>query len=166
MAGQLSSIFENGQYSDDIPKLNRSKFHYLFTYGTLKKGYRNHGLIADQPLIGCGYTTARNFIMYNERAAAFPIAMFTSDHTTGHRIYGEVYRVEVEDIRTLDQLESNDVLYKRYKLEIQSYQANGHMQKVKAWTYVGRRAWWNTRLPRLDVISPTTEGELKYYKWN
>jgi len=163
LAGQLSSLLEEGNYSDDIPKLNRQKYHYVFVYGTLKKGFRNHGIITDSPLVGCGFTTSRNFILYNERSAKFPVAMFTNN---GASLYGEVYRVEVEDIRTLDNLESNGVLYKRYPLEIQVYQSVGSMQKVKAWTYVGKRDWWDSRLNRLDLIPVTVQDTFKYLMYH
>jgi gamma-glutamylaminecyclotransferase len=160
LAGQLSSILEEGNYSDDIPKLNRQKYHYIFVYGTLKKGFRNHRLILNAPLVGCGFTSARNFILYNERNAKFPVALFTNN---GASLYGEVYRVEVEDIRTLDNLESNGIIYKRYPLDIQTYQSVGSMQKIKAWTYVGKRDWWDSRLSRLDLIPVSTDDKFKYY---
>ena len=114
-------------------------------------------------MVGCGYTTSDCFIMGIEKSARFPVALFCQDVAARAKLYGEVYRVSPFEIRMLDNLESNGVLYKRYPLSIDCCQSDGKKQTIYAWTYIGLSNWWKSRTNRLEPAMLCKNEQFKYY---
>lgn len=88
--------------------------HYVFVYGTLKRGFcRDHYMrnarFVDQARTESGY------LLFD--VGEYP-AMIR--HETGERIHGELYEVEPEMWSVLDEVEGVDVdLYERTRVQLE-----------------------------------------------
>ena len=71
----------------------------VFVYGTLMKGYWNHGLLAGSEFISTA-TTVEKYVMF---ASSIP---FVSQSQKVSLIHGELYSVTPETLSSLDALES------------------------------------------------------------
>lgn len=81
----------------------------IFVYGSLKRGYRLHFLLAAQPFLGSAVTICqyRLFDLGEYPGLIGPVS-------DGIAITGEVYRVTAECLQTLDEAEGVDSqLYSR-----------------------------------------------------
>lgn len=150
----FSQVIEEGAYTDDMPFLQRKEFHYLFTYGTLKQGFRLHSYLSKSELVSYGYTQSDNFWMVKTKGAPnFPIILFDNRSQYKARVFGEVYKVSADTIRNLDYLESNNISYKRMALTVRVVTNDkGDTQDIRCWIYVGKRDYWNTRAKRLETL--------------
>lgn len=102
----------------------------VFVYGTLKRGERNHGVVASlvRGLVP-GY--AEGFALYHlpagkGRPYAYP-AMVPGEG----RVFGEVLFLPEEALPLLDALEEEGVEYRRVRVRVQT--AEG---VVEAWAYL------------------------------
>lgn len=118
---------------------HHSGSQFVFVYGTLKAGHRNHRLLdhADQIAVN---VRLEGFLMFDV-AGAFPAVVRGSS-----TIIGEVYRIDDETLADLDYLESNGRLYCRELVDVAG---------VKAWIYLYNRP---VRDKDLTIIP---EGEWK-----
>ena len=80
------------------------KNNYVFTYGTLLKGERNHHLIDDNDYV-CD-ATVNGFIMFN-------LGRYPGIYHGNGTILGEIYLVDDETLNKLDELEEEGSLYIR-----------------------------------------------------
>lgn len=86
--------------------------HRLFVYGTLKKGYNRHGYLAGCKSLGSCWTSGYMLI----HRGSFPAMCPHPDSDSG--VYGEVYEVDDETLRTLDDIEGvKSGFYSREKVE-------------------------------------------------
>lgn len=164
----IAPVIEEGAYTEDFPWLQRKEFHYLFTYGTLKKGFRLSNYLKKSELVSFGYTQSDNFWMVKTKGAPnFPIILFDNRTQYKARVFGEIYKVSAQTIRDLDYLESNNISYKRMALPVQVVKnANGDVETVRCWMYVGKRDYWNSRSKRLEVVKrfrPASAPNNPYY---
>jgi len=97
--------------------------HYLFVYGTLKRGGSRHWILDGFPFLG--RAKAKGFVLYD--LGPYP-AMVYGDGV----VYGEVYEVSDEAIKALDWVEGVPVLYRRELIEV--VLENG--LPLKAWAYI------------------------------
>ena len=95
---------------------------YVFVYGTLRKGYWNHRLLENSKFIGEAITKEK----YSLYANGIPYVV----KTPKTQIKGEVYEVDIETLKRLDQLEGHPDFYYREKTDIL---ING--KPIKAWIY-------------------------------
>lgn len=107
--------YEN--YTPDMPELSLNRYHYVFVYGTLKRGCSNQRLMLNAVYAGKAWTKVRCLKMYKTKGN-IPIVFFTSQ-SDGHAVQGEVYLCTPEQIRNLDNLEANGFFYKRRKILVQ-----------------------------------------------
>lgn len=119
--------------------MDKEKKELVFVYGSLKRGYGNHGFLVDQNFLGVAKTSESNFYMVS--LGAFPA---TIRHESGKKITGEVYEVDEQTFKSLDQLEGQGSLYSRNK-EMFDLQ-NG--KKVEAWIYLMPRQIANSVVAR------------------
>lgn len=169
----INEIVDDGRFTPDMPELNRQSHHYVFVYGTLRKGFYNHKLLGFNPrCIGVGYTHSDKFIMVRYGEGGYPVAVFSGDPKYRAKLYGEVYKVSPDQIRLLDYLESNKVMYTRVPLNIDCYvkQYEGIdetivTKPIKAWTYLGVRDFWKNEILKLRGIEICTphNGDSPYY---
>lgn len=85
----------------------------IFVYGTLKKGYHNHHLIARQKFV-CEAKTKPVYRLYHN--GGFP-CMVEADNN-GVSVKGEIYEVDEICLKRLDKLEGTPYLYSRETLQI------------------------------------------------
>lgn len=91
------------------------KNSYIFTYGTLKKGFFNHGLIEHLEYVDEAQTCEK-FQMYPCTNYAFP---FVIKSKSNNQIFGEVYKLgSSKDLNLLDELEGYPTLYIREEVEV------------------------------------------------
>src|SRR6185503_19126868 len=88
---------------------------FVFTYGTLKRGFRNHILLAHCALIDTVCTKPK-YLLYD--CGSYP-CMVKSDN--GKYIKGEVYEVDPTTLKRLDQLEGVPWLYQRDTVELVNF---------------------------------------------
>jgi len=83
----------------------------VFVYGTLKKGYSNHGYLLSSKFIGKAYSK-NTYTLFN---CGFPMAYL---NPKGYPIAGELYEVPEKTIeRSIDPLEGNGYFYTRHERE-------------------------------------------------
>ena len=76
----------------------------VFVYGSLKRGFGNHGVIKDQTFIGKAVTIDNDWEM-------FSLGGFPGVVKGNKRILGEVYEVDDRGLSSLDELEGNGSFY-------------------------------------------------------
>lgn len=110
---------------------------YLFVYGTLKKGFHNNRLLADQEFISEA-RTSMSYIMESrgipyvyERCKAWQNGILVE----GDQITGELYRVNDEALPAIDQLEGHPRWYRRKKVDILPPFGTNKFCKISAWLY-------------------------------
>ena len=80
--------------------------YYVFVYGTLLKGERNHHLLENASFVSDGYIT--NFFMFN--LGTYPGIQKSNKDC---KVIGEVYLVDKETLNLLDELEEEGYMYKK-----------------------------------------------------
>lgn len=95
----------------------------LFVYGTLKRGGRSHGRLADSPFLGVAWTEPR-YRLYN--CGSYPGLVAATD---GESVGGELYRVNTKVIAGLDEFENN---YQRMPISM-----IGSVAEVWGYIYLG-----------------------------
>lgn len=167
----LSEVWENASYTQDLPVLMQRTSHYVFIYGTLKRGFRNHRVIEQEEYVGPA-STGNNYSMVvtSGTQAPFPIVFPDGRGDKMGAIYGEVYKVRPRTIRELDYLESNGTMYKRAITPVYVAFKDGTVKKVYAFMYKGKRDFWKTRERSLKFVEPFVshksfdkEGGGRYY---
>ena len=101
--------------------MNPSRLSRVFVYGTLKRGYGNHQLLAVGRAHFLGTDTIEGSM---HDLGAFPAVSLEGCGT----VYGEVYVVSDETLRALDRLEGTPGFYQRTRVSMSS--------GLEAWVYV------------------------------
>ena len=100
----------------------------VFVYGTLKKGFSNHRLLASSELLGVAQTVK----MYAMYSTGLPIVV--KDEAVSP-IFGELYRVDEVTLAYLDSLEGHPDWYRREEVEV-LLEAEGEGQHIEqSWLY-------------------------------
>ncbi len=167
----LGEFEDNAFYTPDLPSLMKLSSHYLFTYGTLKKGFSRSSVLDNSPFVGYGVTCTNKWVMaHTKNAMPYPIALLSPNPEKQGRIFGEVYRVRPALIRRLDFIESNGSLYKRWLTQIRTVtDKEGNHKDIYCWMYRGVSNYWGTRLSQLAACQrfiPNREGADPYYCFN
>jgi len=97
----------------------------LFTYGTLKKGFRNHELLKNANYIGDAFIYGR---MINTNYG-FPALITGTDI-----VKGELYEIDIFTLESLDWLEQEGYMYTRTMERIE-----GHSTFVYWWRLEQRK---------------------------
>jgi gamma-glutamylcyclotransferase (GGCT)/AIG2-like uncharacterized protein YtfP len=101
----------------------------VFVYGTLKRGFENHGFLSGQTFVGIA-RTAPGYALYD--LAGYPGMVRKDDATDG--VVGEVWMVDDECLAQLDVLECTaEGLYRREAVSLQDAPAG---QRVEAYIYL------------------------------
>lgn len=91
----------------------------LFVYGTLKRGLRNHRLLASAQFVGEARTEERRFRLLD--CGPYPALIEIPADATGTeplQIRGEVYRITPAHLPALDELEDEGTLYRRTTITV------------------------------------------------
>ena len=100
-------------------------YHLLFVYGTLKKGFDNHNMIAGSYFVAIGRTVKR-FAMYKQ------MVPYVTKSEAVSPIFGELYRVHGSALDILDLFEGDPVWNYREEIEVLLDQNSA---TVTAWMY-------------------------------
>ena len=84
----------------------------VFVYGSLKRGFGNHDLLAKSKFHG-SLNTAEDCYHMNSLGAFPAVTTVSDDCENGYSISGELYTVDSATLRKLDQLEGNGSFYTR-----------------------------------------------------
>lgn len=133
------------------------KKHRVFCYGTLKRGIHNHHLLETAQYLGNAYTVD-TFRMFH---VGFPIIFF-DNHPDAKPVYGEVYDVDDETLKRLDNLESEGSMYLRKEinvvLEHDDRTIDGNVS-----VYIGNGDYWQHLKSNQEFISVNAHDELEWH---
>lgn len=122
----------------------------VFVYGTLKRDYHNHYILADAKAEFVGY--AETLGCYRMYQRGFPILMEDGD---GHRVTGELYRASASVVPWLDRLEGEGRMYDRKVVEVE---VNGGDGPVPCSIYVGRPDFWDRQFKDQEPMPLNGDG--------
>lgn len=111
--------------------------HLLFVYGTLKRGFVNHEpYMASAEFLGT-VKTCETFPLVLHGASYTPVLVDTGGR--GHRIQGELYRIDNPTLDELDRLEEVNARdgYRRRRLSVTD--SRGAIHNV--WGYLKPVTW-------------------------
>jgi len=109
-----------------MPKIN------LFVYGTLKRGQRNHRLLAGQEFVDSAHTLPGYRLYYS---GSYPCLV--EDAINGAAVAGEIWRVDESCLTQLDRLEGAPALFRRAPIEVEEF-----TEAVSAYFYNGDVTGW------------------------
>ena len=92
----------------------------VFVYGTLKRGNYLSSVLDKSEYIGKAQTVSDDFRLFCN--GAFPYVTRAQEGETGYRIKGELYRVDSDILRRLDEIEGHPETYVRSPVR---FEANG-----------------------------------------
>ncbi|GGP19179.1 gamma-glutamylcyclotransferase family protein [Silvimonas iriomotensis] len=98
---------------------------YVFVYGTLKQGCRNHHWMRGTPCLGAARTVA-SYALYLEQRIPF---LFKGE--SRYPVTGELYRVDADQLAHLDVLERHPEWYARERIAVHAPDGS----QVQAWAY-------------------------------
>lgn len=98
--------------------------NYVFVYGTLKKGHRNHQILENSDFIG--NATVKGILL---DIGPFP-ALLPKKEGDNSRVTGEVYLVDEATLTRLDQLEREGEMYHRKSTRAIYSDMDYHLSKV------------------------------------
>jgi gamma-glutamylaminecyclotransferase len=105
----------------------------IFVYGTLKRGQRNHHFLNDQKFLGEAQTEPR-YRLYD--SGQHPALVDVSEN--GIAVRGEVWQVNEETIRKLDEYEGvpdyfarRPILLQNLDAQVEAYYFNGDVANLK-----------------------------------
>lgn len=99
----------------------------LFIYGTLKRGMKNHSLLAGQAFVQTAHTKPLYRLL-----DLGPYPGLVADENQGRAIAGELWRVDESTLQKLDIFEAVPKLFERRTVQIESFSA-----EVQSYFYVG-----------------------------
>lgn len=130
----------------------------FFVYGTLKKGYGNHGVLGNAILLGEAVTDDTTFNMYD---GGFPfVSIHQNDKDALGRVVGEVYETNRKDIAAnLDRLEGYPHLYDKREVDVTTLDGVSYIATI----YVASGGS-NVRLSEREPMTPVGRSRLLEWK--
>jgi gamma-glutamylcyclotransferase (GGCT)/AIG2-like uncharacterized protein YtfP len=171
----LQSTLDDNYYTLDGPELYKKKFHYVFTYGTLKQGFTRSASMTGQggKLVGPAYTVSDNYIMERTNAKySYPYILSSTDKDKKAHISGEVWKIPTKVLFELDFIESNGEMYDRTLIPVEVMLGPQRKPvKMMAWAYIGRNDYWkDTSDPKsrpkvmdCEFFKRNSDPNYKYY---
>lgn len=93
----------------------RANMFKVFVYGSLKRNFPNHHLLIGQTYLGTFVTEQAIYEMKN-------FGIYPGVVSTGNKsVRGELYEVDHECLRNLDELEENGKIYQRKLVQLTHY---------------------------------------------
>jgi gamma-glutamylcyclotransferase (GGCT)/AIG2-like uncharacterized protein YtfP len=92
---------------------------YLFVYGSLRRGFPNHFLLEKSIYMGT-YSTVDKYHMIGQVSKSFPYVVDKAEFadTNPTHIIGELYDIEADILKDLDELEGHPDFYTRRSVQV------------------------------------------------
>lgn len=101
------------------PEYGVGRRHLLFTYGTMKLGFRNHARIAGKARFVCATRTREfRFNLYTKRSRYLAPVM-VEDYSDSFRVTGEVYEIDGPLLEIVDAAEGHPHVYARERIFVE-----------------------------------------------
>lgn len=109
-----------------MTKMNKEKIkkHYLFVYGSLISHNSHHYLLEGSKFVG--RAILENYGLY--KIAWYPGIVLKE----GSKVLGEVYEVDENTLKKIDEFEGEGELYKREKIKV----ILENKKELEVWTYI------------------------------
>ena len=155
----------------DAHELNQYYLQHVFVYGSLKRGFRNSGLMKDSMFVSEALTVRKNFRMFGCKGyhCNFPVVLERQkdavERESEASIHGEVFLCDRKTIGNLDILERNGVMYTR---EIQRVYNPDINKTFEVWMYISNTNYWYSEMDKLAPVGREDVGEGKkadMYYW-
>ena len=162
-------IWTNASNTPDMNYIRRKDAHLVAVYGNLKKGFSSHAWLGQSERLCTVLSKDSDFVMLEGIGQARYPTAFKGENILSYQkahIFGELYLVPSSILSSLDKLEDNGYEYHRKETE---YFAMGFPQlTMTAWTYIGNRARWNSKidnyqLTRSRVFTKGKNPQCDYY---
>ena len=147
----------------------------LLAYGSLKRGFLNEPLLADQKFLGKCVIADPDYKLYEIHGNfVFPALVAAKEAGTGYQVYGELYDVSEKCLTVLDRLEGVSVgLYERTFVKVvlpdgrveEGVIAYRFLRDLGAAEHVGP-VWPMSDLPRYKFLGHKFEQEEKEVEFN
>jgi len=165
-------------FTYDMWKLQRFQHQPLFVYDQWMQNHRMHSMIEDWAQYrGVAFTQNANWIMWKKRLGqgTFPIPMrIPFNGVPMGRIRGELYLIDSERLKVLDEYKENGVEFRRKPVEVlipyrhlehivnkdhnYEWKATDLIAKIHTWMYIGRYKYWGELLDAGYLF-----GQCKFY---
>jgi gamma-glutamylcyclotransferase (GGCT)/AIG2-like uncharacterized protein YtfP len=149
----VQNALDDHFYTPDLAALYTAKWHPLFVYGTLKKGFSRNVLLDEAIPLGPALTRGTGWAMFvTHHKYPFPVVLPVTSSLPGSiptagGIMGEAYMVSPKAITNLDFIESNGIAYQRVIRLIDLMGQNGKPSSIMtAWMYIGVLSHWRNDL--------------------
>ncbi len=104
---------------------------YIFVYGSLRKGLRNHHYLQNSEYVG-DFTSEKQFHLITYKNLHFPYLLENAEiDKPMNFVTGEIYKVKNDILKKIDNLEYNSELYERKK-----YIFKNNEQEIEAYVYI------------------------------
>lgn len=107
--------------------------HLVFVYGTLKKSQPNHPVLVEskngQAKFICIGQTLDRWPLVIASQYNIPYLLYKSD--TGHKIQGEIYAIDAEMLKFLDEFEGHPSYYTRRQMPVSTLEHG----TIEPWIY-------------------------------
>lgn len=132
----------------------------IFVYGTLKSGLSNHGIIERCKRLHDTAFTADSWCLID---VGFPVMLPSTGGMDTAVVQGEVYEVDPDTLKRLDQLESVGRMYDRVSITVKiagkPIKAMAYVGIPAAWTEMDERRLW----PQVDSAGKRTFNWMPRY---
>ena len=158
----IDQVNQQHWHTPDTEDIDNHHLQYVFTYGTLKKGFHNSGFLKDALFVSECVTVGGEYRLFDS-GSGFPVATFNEEgvkRATEAHIHGELYLCSPEDIVRMDSLESNGYMYNR---ELHNVSNPEIQEEFLAWMYIGNPEYWANRCGRMELL-PQNE-QYGVYRW-
>lgn len=156
--GYLEGLLELSSCTPDAAALNTHDDQLLFVYGTMKRGFQCHGLVADGEFVARGWTKPQAFKLV--QTDTFPAAIMGASGPLYKQIAGEVYLVPTTEIKHIDQYENNGTLFHRRRIGIDL--DNGG--SLLAWMYLADTKTFGGNTKLCPTFTRKKNG-IEYYSY-
>jgi len=124
---------------------------YIFVYGTLKRGFPSHYLLKNSIFIDYALTQ-KKFVMYSN--GSYPLIIPDEVHEKSGFVKGEVYKVNENILKILDEFEDVPEEYVREKAEVLLLNKK---RIISAFLYISSK-----KPTHLKVIEPDEDGIVEW----
>lgn len=165
----VQSRLDDSYYNPDAAALFQKKWHPLFVYGSLKRGFSRHQTLENSYFIGSAFTRNTGWTMFQMTGKmSYPMIFTPGPQEKPGSVFGEVYLVSPYTIKMLDIIESNGILYNRQYRTVDLHNRDGKATTMAVWMYLSERSVWKEAINKgtcvpCEAFSRKDQPNFKYY---